>query len=170
MATIGERLKAARSRTEYTQEQVAELIDVHHFTYAKWEQDLHPPGKKRYFSELACLFNCSEAWLRDEIGEIGTFVPTPKTDQDRQREVLRRPRMVRRPDGHLVGSPRMPPAPSDPGWACMVSCLRTLLSIEPDATDEKLGKALALFHSMAQRDSSNCGDALLASEILHAMA
>ncbi len=83
--TLGARLKEARKTTDYTQEQVAEILDVHHFTYAKWEQDLHPPGKKRYLDDLSLLYNCSVGWLRDGEGEKETYTPEPKTDRSRKR-------------------------------------------------------------------------------------
>ena len=73
--TLGDRLKSARARTDYTQEEVADLISVHHFTYSKWEQGLHPPGKRRYYDDLALLFGCSVTWLRDGVGEMGTYAP-----------------------------------------------------------------------------------------------
>ena len=104
--SVGERLKEARGK-DYTQEQVAEFLDVHRFTYAKWEQGLHPPGKKSYIDDLARLFNCSVDWLRDGKGEKGTFTPALQVADGRNKKIATTRRA--RPNAS-IGLPTLTPA------------------------------------------------------------
>lgn len=171
MKSFAERLKAARARTTYTQEGVAEGIDVHHFTYSKWEQGLHEPKGPRDYEALGRFLDCSVAYLRGTEEEPGRYLADPAHDRTRRREVTRTPRARLSGAAEEGGGYRQDPTQAsgpDPDWHLVVLCLRLLMAAGPEADDERLVRSLPLFYVMAQRDPSNC-DATMARQILQAI-
>lgn len=166
MKSFADRLKAARAVTDLTQDAVAEQLEIHRFTYSKWEQGLHPPGNPGMYAKLAKVLNCSLPWLRDGAGEgPGHYIPEP--DAIKRRAVTRTPRA--RVDPSLV----LDPAMGSSGmidWHQAMRCLRILLEVAPkDMTPEDLAPALGLFYTLAVRSPENCSRDV-AAQILLAIA
>lgn len=162
MPTFADRLKQARGRKGYTQQEVADLMEVHRFTYAKWEQGLHPPNKPSAFDKLAYHLDCSVAWLRDGTGEIGRYVPEP--DHIRRRTPRRRP----------GGGPALHDPSAGSGgflvvdWRQALECLSLLQHAAPPGTKiQDLAPALGLFYSLVEHQPANCS-AAVAAQILQA--
>lgn len=59
--TFGQRLKYLREG-KFSQEQLAELLNVHNNTISKWENDIQEPRAKRV-ADLARILNTTSAYL-----------------------------------------------------------------------------------------------------------
>ncbi len=67
--TFGEKLARARREYNYTQEQLAEILEVSRQTVSKWESDIAYPETDRLI-KLSKIFDCSvDYFLNDEIAE-----------------------------------------------------------------------------------------------------
>ncbi len=65
--TFGEKISKLRKEQNYTQEQLAELLDVSRQSVSKWEQDTAYPETDKIL-KIAHLFNCTcDYLLKDEI-------------------------------------------------------------------------------------------------------
>lgn len=159
MPTFADRLKQARARKNYTQQQVADLMEVHRFTYAKWEQGLHPPSKASVYGKLARVLDCSLTWLRDGTGEIGKYVPDP--------DHIRR-RFPRSRKGSPVFDPTV--GSGTINWEQVLECLNLLQRLAPpDTKIQDLAPALGLFYALVEHQPANCS-AAVAAKILQATA
>ena len=158
MPTFADRLKKARGRKGYTQQEVADLMEVHRFTYAKWEQGLHPPSKRSVYDKLAHHLDCSVAWLRDSAGEMGRYIPEP--------DHIRRRTPRRRPGGAAVHDPTVGSGVVD--WKQVLECLSLLQHAAPPGTNvQDLAPALGLFYTLVEHQPANCS-AAVAAQILQA--
>lgn len=63
--TFGEKLSKLRKENNYTQEQLAELLDVSRQTVSKWELDIMYPETEKLI-EIGKLFACSMDYLLKE--------------------------------------------------------------------------------------------------------
>lgn len=79
-ATFGDRLAAARERSNMTQAQLARRLGVKASTMRNWEQDLSEPRANR-LSMMAGLLNVSMMWLLNGEGE-GLDAPTEEVALD----------------------------------------------------------------------------------------
>ncbi len=67
--TFGEKLAKLRKEENYTQEQLAELLDVSRQSVSKWESDISYPETTKLI-ELGKMFSCSMDYLlKDDITE-----------------------------------------------------------------------------------------------------
>lgn len=148
-STFADRLKEARSRARFTQGEVAEKVEVHRFTYAKWEQGLHPPGAPKMFTRLAKVLDCNLVWLRDGIGDgPGRYVPEP--DSVSRRHPTRRPR-ARVSVELATGSGKSRAI----DWHQIVLCLQLLQEVSPSADADDLAPALGLFYTLSTQSPAN---------------
>ena len=67
--SIGEKIKAARKETGYTQEQVAQKLSVSRSTVANWENGKSRPNDNK-LKEISDLFNISSEDLTNEDGSF----------------------------------------------------------------------------------------------------
>ena len=74
---FGERLKGLREEKKYTQEELAELLNVHNNTISKWENGTQEPRAKRV-NEIAKIFGTTSAYL---LGETDDRNSTEQTIQ-----------------------------------------------------------------------------------------
>ena len=67
--TLGEKLSKLRKEYNYTQEQLADILDVSRQSISKWESDIAYPETEKLI-ELGKLFECSMDYLlKDEVTE-----------------------------------------------------------------------------------------------------
>lgn len=72
--TIGEKISKLRKENNYTQEQLAEILNVSRQSVSKWETDLTYPETEKIFA-LSKLFDCSADYLlKDDADESGREV------------------------------------------------------------------------------------------------
>lgn len=163
MKGFADRLKAARAVTDLTQEAVADLLEIHRFTYSKWEQGLHPPGKDLLYEKLGKVLDCSVTWLRDGVGDgPGHYTPAP--DSVSRRAVIR----TRRIHKHLAPGGENGEA-GGIDWALVVYCLRQIGMVETKPRDDDhLARTLGLLYGIAHRSPASC-DPAMAAQILQAV-
>lgn len=67
--TLGEKITKQRKELNYTQEQLAEILNVSRQSISKWESDISYPETDKLI-ELGNLFDCSMDYLlKDDITE-----------------------------------------------------------------------------------------------------
>ena len=67
--TLGEKIAKQRKELNYTQEQLAEILEVSRQSISKWESDISYPETDKLI-ELGNLFDCSMDYLlKDDITE-----------------------------------------------------------------------------------------------------
>ncbi|WP_153216875.1 helix-turn-helix domain-containing protein [Tritonibacter litoralis] len=93
MATLGDRIAAARDAAQMTQAQLARRLGVKKTTLASWEQDLSEPRANR-MSMMAGVLNVSIMWLMTGEGE-GTSAPDEENAPQNLRDLLRELRHLR---------------------------------------------------------------------------
>lgn len=59
---IGERLKEQRNRLHYTQQDMADFLEITPQSYSKWERDIDPPSVER-IKQLCEILKCSADYL-----------------------------------------------------------------------------------------------------------
>ncbi len=69
--TLGDKLTRLRKENNYTQEQLAEIMEVSRQSISKWESDIAYPETEKII-RLAKLFNCSTDYLLKDDCEIQT--------------------------------------------------------------------------------------------------
>lgn len=67
--SLGQNLRKLRSKTKYSQKDIADLLEIDRNTYANWESEKTEPSA-RHIPELANIFNVEIAVLFEE--EINT--------------------------------------------------------------------------------------------------
>ncbi len=73
--TFGEKLSRLRRENNYTQEQLAELMEVSRQTVSKWESDLAYPETEKLV-KLGAIFSCTMDYLlKDEVSEKNSTMP-----------------------------------------------------------------------------------------------
>lgn len=87
--TFGEKLARMRKENNYTQEQLAQLLDVSRQSVSKWESDLTYPETEKLI-RLCELFDCSLDYLVRDIPEPEPAPTPPKSD-----DLFRRPFQLR---------------------------------------------------------------------------
>ena len=76
--TLGEKLSKLRKDHNYTQEQLADILDVSRQSISKWESDIAYPETDKLI-KLGKLFSCSMDYLlNDDITEKEGLCPTEK--------------------------------------------------------------------------------------------
>lgn len=93
MATLGDRIAAAREGSGMTQAQLARRLGVKKSTLAGWEQDLSEPRANR-MSMMAGILNVSIMWLMTGEGE-GAASPDEDNAPRNLRELLTDLRQLR---------------------------------------------------------------------------
>lgn len=93
MATLGDRIAAARDAASMTQAQLARRLGVKKATLVGWEQDLSEPRANRT-SMMAGILNVSIMWLMTGEGE-GTSSPEEDSAPQNLRDLLRDLRQLR---------------------------------------------------------------------------
>ncbi|MBT8152966.1 helix-turn-helix domain-containing protein [Epibacterium ulvae] len=93
MATLGDRIAAARDAANMTQAQLARRLGVKKATLVGWEQDLSEPRANRT-SMMAGILNVSIMWLMTGEGE-GTSSPEDDSAPQNLRDLLRDLRQLR---------------------------------------------------------------------------
>ncbi len=93
MATLGDRIAAAREAASMTQAQLARRLGVKKVTLVGWEQDLSEPRANRT-SMMAGILNVSIMWLMTGEGE-GTSSPEEDNAPQNLRDLLRDLRQLR---------------------------------------------------------------------------
>lgn len=93
MATLGDRIAAAREAAAMTQAQLARRLGVKKATLAGWEQDLSEPRANR-MSMMAGVLNVSIMWLMTGEGE-GTDAPDVDHVPQNMRDLLNELRQMR---------------------------------------------------------------------------
>ena len=79
--TLGEKIAKERKSLNYTQEQLADVLNVSRQSISKWESDIAYPETEKLI-ELGKLFNCSMDYLlKDEITEKGDIQPSGLTEK-----------------------------------------------------------------------------------------
>ena len=63
--TLGEKITKQRKELNYTQEQLADILEVSRQTISKWESDIAYPETNKLI-ELSKIFNCSIDYLIKE--------------------------------------------------------------------------------------------------------
>lgn len=72
--TIGEKISKLRKENNYTQEQLAEILNVSRQSVSKWETDLTYPETEKIIA-LSKLFECSADYLlKEDADESGREV------------------------------------------------------------------------------------------------
>ena len=67
--TLGEKISKLRKEYNYTQEQLADILDVSRQSISKWESDIAYPETEKLI-ELGKIFECSMDYLlKDEVAE-----------------------------------------------------------------------------------------------------
>lgn len=94
VATLGDRLAAAREAQGMTQEALAKRIGVKLVSLQKWEQDLMEPRANK-LSMLAGLLNVSMVWLITGEGEGVADPEDPETLSTDVNEILMEIRALR---------------------------------------------------------------------------
>lgn len=105
MDTLSDRIKAARTAADLTQQQVADHFGIARVSVTQWENGTSRPSIER-LPELARLLNVSEEWLLSNRGEpprpqkreyrskldelIAGFPQLDPADQDRLIDMMRR--------------------------------------------------------------------------------
>jgi len=75
--TFGEKLSKLRRENNYTQEQLADKLDVSRQSVSKWESDIAYPETDKLI-EIGRLFDCSMDYLlKDDVTEKNGAAPTP---------------------------------------------------------------------------------------------
>lgn len=87
--TFGEKLARMRKENNYTQEQLAQVLEVSRQSVSKWESDLTYPETEKLI-RLCQLFDCSLDYLVRDIPEPEPAPTPPKTD-----DLFRRPFQLR---------------------------------------------------------------------------
>ncbi len=87
--TFGEKLARKRKENNYTQEQLAQLLDVSRQSVSKWESDLTYPETEKLI-RLCELFDCSLDYLVRDRPEPDRASAYPQTD-----DLFRRPLQLR---------------------------------------------------------------------------
>ncbi|WP_235899837.1 helix-turn-helix domain-containing protein [Tritonibacter aquimaris] len=93
MATLGDRIAAAREAAGMTQAQLARRLGVKKASLSGWEQDLSEPRTNR-MSMMAGLLNVSLMWLMTGEGE-GTDAPGVDHVPQNMRDLLNELRQMR---------------------------------------------------------------------------
>ena len=77
--TLGEKIATLRKESNYTQEQLADILGVSRQSVSKWESDVAYPETDKLI-ELGKIFNCSmDFLLKKEITDkIGNQMPRTK--------------------------------------------------------------------------------------------
>jgi DNA-binding transcriptional regulator YiaG len=138
MKNFSDRLRTARDRTTLTQAQLADVLKVHKFTVAKWEQGRTLPMKPTDYADIAEALNCDEAWLRDGTGEIGAYKPSLDSDRARRRYIL-----------NNLGSLPMPSKDGDSmavDWSLIVALVRIIEAIDPNMPQDRFARALGMLY------------------------
>ncbi len=88
--TLGEKLSKMRKDSNYTQEQLAEILGVSRQSISKWESDIAYPETDKLL-ELGKLFDCSMDYLLkdDVIEKNGTPPLITEANKDKARGVLK---------------------------------------------------------------------------------
>ncbi len=77
--TLGEKLARLRRENNYTQEQLAQLLDVSRQSVSKWESDLTYPETEKLI-RLCQLFDCSLDYLVRDVPEPGSVSNSQMSD------------------------------------------------------------------------------------------
>jgi len=155
---FSDRLKQARKKLNFTQEEVANRIDVHRFTYAKWEQGLHPPGKPSMYRKLAEVLRCQAEWLRD--GEGSTNLEDLKPESEINHSRARKG--VPSKNQNLSG-PQMSSIP----WAEIAKCAHLLFQADQSLSVERLERTLPIFVEFTKRAPACCDLEMAISALQH---
>ncbi len=111
--TFGEKLALLRKENNYTQEQLAELLQVSRQSISKWESNLSYPETDRLV-KMGKLFSCSMDYLlNDEITQRTPAVPEPAPEEDsglyitirKNGVIYRRPLKERKSETMVFGMP-----------------------------------------------------------------
>lgn len=153
METFGKRLSMARRRIvpRLTQKGLADLMELHGFTVAKWEQGLHEPQRPGDYEKLAKILNCNKDWLERGDGEMEVHRPTAKARRQSHQSPLCTPEDLKSINWHLLAQ-----------------CACLLLDKRPNLRTEPLAKGLQLFYYLACR-SPDVVDGNTAADILQAI-
>ena len=74
--TLGNKIAKERKKLNYTQEQLADALDVSRQSISKWESDITFPETDKII-QLSMLFDCSiDYLLKDDITEKHQTTPT----------------------------------------------------------------------------------------------
>ncbi|MGN0375542.1 MAG: helix-turn-helix domain-containing protein [Butyrivibrio sp.] len=94
--TLGDKLTKLRKENNYTQEQLAEIMEVSRQSISKWESDLAYPETDKLI-KLARLFNCSTDYLLKDDNEnaYNTNVPNPDESPKKSRFKRQSDKMVK---------------------------------------------------------------------------
>ena len=92
MLSLGERLKNARESRGWTQDQLADRINVTRYTISNWERDVSEPCFHE-LQQLSALFSCN--FLVDFGGNDG--------NQEEISRKIRLKRKVRKPQNKFFG-------------------------------------------------------------------
>ena len=66
--TLGDKIKRLREEKKYSQEDLADLLNVHSVTISKWENGTQEPRAKR-LNELAKIFGVSNEYLLNDTNK-----------------------------------------------------------------------------------------------------
>ena len=66
--TLGDKIKKLREEKKYSQEDLADLLNVHSVTISKWENGTQEPRAKR-LNELAKIFGVSNEYLLNDTNK-----------------------------------------------------------------------------------------------------
>ena len=133
MMILGERLKQLRGK-KYSQEELAELLNVHNNTISKWENGTQEPRAKR-LKELAEILGTTSAYLIGETDNPEQQKEIPFKDksilhtrqQSKRESSLNRGMLVfETPDGKRFEVPATPE-----GYAFLRDMAATIANREP---------------------------------------
>lgn len=79
--TLGNKLSRLRKENNYTQEQLADLLNVSRQSISKWESDISYPETDKLI-ELSRIFNCSVDYLLKD--ENNTYIPDKRKTFERK--------------------------------------------------------------------------------------
>lgn len=72
--SFGEKLSKLRKSSNYTQEQLADLLDVSRQSISKWESDLAYPETEKII-KISSIFDCSiDYLLKDNVNEKASYI------------------------------------------------------------------------------------------------
>src|SRR5258706_5009100 len=80
---IGERLKEQRTRMHYTQQDMADFLEITPQSYSKWERDIDPPSVER-IKQLCEILKCSADYLLGLVASPDEHVKEDQLPPDEQ--------------------------------------------------------------------------------------
>ncbi|MBQ8791704.1 MAG: helix-turn-helix transcriptional regulator [Ruminiclostridium sp.] len=85
--TFGEKLSQLRKESNYTQEQLGELLSVSRQTVSKWESDIAYPETDKLV-KMGTLLGCSMDYLlKDEVTDKNSTAPVPPASQQEENSI-----------------------------------------------------------------------------------